>query len=46
MSEKTKLKQPKKPTEEKKLFLNKLEQLKGIEFENLQDFIIELDKLD
>ncbi len=46
MSKKSKLKQPQKPTEENKKFKNKLDRLKGIKFEDLQDFIIHLDRLD
>jgi hypothetical protein len=46
MTGNNKPKQPKKPTEENKKFKEKLECLKGIEFENLQEFIKTLDKID
>jgi len=38
-------KQPAQPIEEKKAFKRKLQQLEGIQFEILQDYIIALDKL-
>jgi len=41
----TKIKQPQKPTEEKRKFKEKLDRLKGIEFESLQEFIKSLDAL-
>lgn len=40
-----KINQPQKPTEENRKFKKKLNRLKGIEFENLQEFIKTLDAL-
>lgn len=42
---KNEVKQPKKATEEKIKFSKKIAKLKGVEFENLQDFITALDGL-
>lgn len=38
-------KQPQKPTQEKKAFNAKLDRLKGIEFDSLQEFMKALDAL-
>lgn len=45
MEDNSNIKQPKKPTDETKKFKDKLDRLKGIEFENLEEFIKVLDSM-
>lgn len=40
-----KIKQPQKPTKENKKFKQKLDRLRGVKFDNLQEFIKTLDSL-